>query len=175
MRYHGKQTVETWQIILSAAGLVLSSSVLTTLLNGWLARRKTKAEANGIGADTGAKVVASAGAAADEWKVLYAELKTQVIELRHEIEALDLAKLTSEGVVAVAKELARKQNADLTEQVEVLRAEVERLSRSQAELIRGVCILTDQLRQNEIDPGWVLPEWMAVATTGPCAEASRGS
>lgn len=174
MRYNGKQTLETWQIILSAAGLVLSSSVLTVLLNGLLMKRKVKAETNGIGADTGAKVVASASAATDEWQNLYSEQKVQttglraeisdlrkeVIELRKVVETMVQAKLTNEGIVAVAKELARQEAATLTEQVSKLQYEVDKQGKVQAELVRGISILTDQLRQHEIEPKWTLPEWV---------------
>jgi Rad3-related DNA helicase len=161
--------VDTWQIILAALGVVLGSSVLGAIVNGWLGRRKAGAETKDIAADTSAKVVESAGKVSDEWQGLYNELKGQIADLhketadlRERIEIAARAKLKSEDLVAVAKELARHENAALVEQVNVLQAEVEKQGRVQAELVRGVSILTKQLCEEGYKPGWTPPDWMTL-------------
>jgi TolA-binding protein len=158
-----------WQIALSILAAILGSSVLTALANGWLSRRKTGAETKSVDADVTTKTVAAAGAATNEWQGLYTELKGQITDLRKEItdlhtkiDDMNLAKLKSEDFVALAKELARKETAELVEQMNVLRAEVEKLSRAQAELFRGVNILTEQMKRDGMCPEWTVPSWMVV-------------
>lgn len=135
--------METWlSAVLGGVGVAIIGIVLK-LVEGWLSRRKTKAEAKSTEADIPGKIVDAAGDLATQAMTMVKAQQEQVASLQKDIE----------GMAAL-----KESNKALQKEVDQLKQDFRTLHAEMAEWKRGARILVNQLKEVGIHPRWEPPK-----------------
>ncbi len=143
--------MDTWQIIVAILGAMGVGGILQVLINGWLNRRKTKAEAYSTESDVPGKIVDAAGNLATQALIMVKEQVAQLAIMKVE-QAIQLT--LREGTIADMAAL-KQENKDLRTEIGHVKEDLRLLHRELAEFRRGYRILVQQMKEHSIIPAWV--------------------